>query len=1046
MADADTLATSSLQSLLLDKVRWRSVGPHRGGRVPAVAGDPANPLVFYFGSSGGGVWKTVNGGNSWRNVSDGFFGTASVGALAVAPSDPNVLYAGMGECNIRGNVAHGDGVYKSTDAGKTWSHVGLAETRHIARVRIHPHNPDTVYAAALGHVFGENPERGVYRSTDGGKTWEQILYQSSRAGAVDLAIDPTNPRILYAAFWECHRTPWSLSSGGPDSGLFKSIDGGDTWTDLRDRPGLPTGIKGRMGVAVSGAQPDRVWAIIEAGEPGLFRSDNGGETWIRVSDDLHLYHRPWYFCHIYADPQDAETVYILNVQFWKSNDGGRSFSAIATGHPDNHDLWIDPANPLRMVAGNDGGAQVSFDGARSWSWELNQPTGEFYHVVTDRETPYRMYGSQQDNSTISVPSKSDRGLITLFDWYDVAGGESGDLAVRPDDPHIVYGGSILGAIERYDQRTLLRRDITVWPDNPIGWGADHCKVRFAWTFPIVLSPHDPNVLYTAGNQVFRTTDQGTSWEAVSPDLTRNDPTKMKPSGGPITKDNASTEYYCTVFAFAESPVRKGVLWAGSDDGLIHVSKDGGETWENVTPAALPEWTLVSIIEPSHHDPAAAYVAATKYKLDDFRPYVFRTADYGQTWEPIAAGIPKGHFARVVREDPERQGLLYLGTEGGAYVSWDAGRSWRPLQSNLPVVPVHDLSVSHTGDLVAATHGRAFWVLDDLTPLRSWEPEHVDLPAVLFRPRPGYRKTMKQIFSAIRTGTMDGLARNLTEGGENPPDGVVVRYFLGQRPRHRIAVTILDVNGNAVLEFARELEEAAGGGTDAAADRDIPADPGLNEFVWDMRYAPATEVPDAFLWDGNLLGPPAVPGRYRVKLQVDDQVQEQDCEVRLTPGIPASQADLQAQFDLLQAIRDKLSETHDAVNTIRDVRGQVNGWLVRCAPRPDAAAAAARARELLGRLGEIEEELIQIHVKGAGEPLTYPIKLNNKLASLKTVVGSTDGAPTRQSYQVFEELGVKVDRQLERLQAVLDQDVKAFNEAVRDSPLGAVSLGQGEARR
>ncbi|RMD86519.1 MAG: glycosyl hydrolase [Calditrichaeota bacterium] len=774
---------------LYKAMEWRNIGPYRGGRSVAVAGHPDQPYTFYFGATGGGVWKTEDGGLTWFNISDSLFQTGSVGAIAVAESDPNVIYVGMGEACIRGNVSPGDGVYKSEDGGKTWKHLGLAETQTIARIRIHPENPDLVYVAALGHVFGPNPERGVFRSKDGGKTWEKVLYKNDRTGAIDLAMDPNNPRVLYAALWEAYRTPWSLNSGGPGSGLYKSTDGGDTWEELTDNKGMPKGIKGRIGVTVSPAQPDRVWAIIEAEHGGVFRSDDGGKTWRRLNGDRNLRQRAWYYSHIFADPKDPETVYVLNVRFHKSTDGGKTFTTtIRVPHGDNHDLWIDPNNPLRMISGNDGGAIVTYNGGKSWT-EEDFPTAQFYHVTVDNQFPYRVYGAQQDNSTISIPSRTSSFGIGREHWYSVGGGESGYVAVRPDDPNIVYAGSYDGYLTRYDHRTRQAQNIQVWPENPMGAGAAELKYRFQWTFPIVISPHDPNVLYVAGNHVFKSTDEGMSWEVISPDLTRNDKSKQQPSGGPITKDNTSVEYYCTIFALAESPLKEGLIWAGSDDGLIHVTRDGGKHWNNVTPKNLPEWSLISIIEPSPHDPGTAYVAATRYKLDDFKPYIFKTSDYGKSWKLITRGIPEDEYTRVVREDPHRRGLLYAGTERGVYVSFDDGEHWQSLQLNLPHVPIHDMVIHpREKDLVVATHGRSFWILDDLTPLYQISDEVAQSDVYLFDIRPTYRM---RGFRFRRRGL---------SVGQNPPNGVVIYYTFKEKPDQEVTLEILDASGKLVKKF------------------------------------------------------------------------------------------------------------------------------------------------------------------------------------------------------------------------------------------------------
>ncbi|HET9017503.1 MAG TPA: glycosyl hydrolase, partial [Thermomicrobiaceae bacterium] len=730
---------------LLESMEWRLIGPFRGGRVVAVAGHPTQPGTFYFGGCAGGVWKTTDGGTYWENITDGYFNTAAVGALAVSPSDPNVIYAGTGETAIRGNVSHGDGVYKSTDGGRSWQHLGLAATHAIGRVRIHPQNPDVVYVAALGHVWGPNKERGVYRSKDGGKTWEHILFKSDRAGAIDLTMDPNNPRVLYAAFWEAQRYPHALNSGGPDSAIYRSTDGGDTWQDITRNPGLPTGVLGKIGVAASPAKPGRVWALVEAEDGAMFRSDDGGDTWTRLSEQGELRRRAWYYTHVVADPSDADTVWVMNLKFWKSIDGGKSFQAVPTPHGDNHDLWIDPRDSNRMIEGNDGGACVTFNGGVTWSSLQNQPTAQFYHVTTDNRVPYRVFGSQQDNTAMSVPSASARGAITQTEWWEPGGGESGYIAVDPTNPEVMYGGSVGsgagdGRLIRFNHATGETRIVTVWPEvTGMGRGAKHYKYRFQWTYPIHFSTHDPNTLHVASNHVHRSTDEGMSWEVVSPDLTRNEPSKLEDSGGPITLDNTGAEVYCTVFALAESPHERGVYWAGSDDGLIHLTRDNMQTWQNVTPPAdmLPEWALISIIEPSPFDAGTAYVAATRYKHDDFRPYLLKTADYGQTWSTITDGIPANEFTRTVRADPNRKGLLYAGTETGVYVSFDDGGHWQRFQANLPVTPIHDLMVKGT-DLIAATHGRSFWILDDLTPLHQVGAEQAGEAAHLYAPRPANR--------------------------------------------------------------------------------------------------------------------------------------------------------------------------------------------------------------------------------------------------------------------------------------------------------------------
>ena len=1045
---------------LLESLRWRCIGPHRGGRVVAVAGDPSDPTVFYFGACGGGVWKSDDGGTYWQNVSDGFFKTAAVGAIAVAQSDPNVIYAGTGESCIRGNVTHGDGVYKSTDAGRTWTNVGLQDTRHIARVRVHPHDPDTVYVAALGHAFGPNDERGVFRSKDGGGTWEQVLFRSEKAGAIDLSMDPNNPRILYAAVWEALRQPWTFNSGGPDSGLFKSTDGGDTWTEITDNSGLPKGVKGRIGVAVSPAQTDRVWAIVEAKKGGLYRSDDGGSTWERVSDDGNLQQRPWYYSHVFADPQSAETVYVLNIKAWKSTDGGRNFTQVNTPHGDNHDLWIDPRDTRRMIEGNDGGACVSFNGGATWSTIYNQPTAQFYHLTTDNRFPYRVYATQQDNSAISVPSRSHKGAILWADCYPVGSSESGHIAVRPDDPNIVFSGAIGSSpgggdsLLRYDHGTGQTRIISVWPEFTWGWGAKDHKYRFQWTYPIVISPHDPHVLYVAGNVVFRSDDEGASWDSISPDLTRNDVTKMEASGGPITLDTTFVEHYGTIFAFTESPRERGVFWAGSDDGLVHVSQNGGEIWDNVTPPDLPEWTRIDMIEVSPHDAATAYVAATRYKFDDTRPFLYKTNDYGKTWLKITDGIPEHDFIRVIREDTNRRGLLYAGTETGIYVSFDDGASWQSMQRNLPVVPVTDLVVKDN-DLVAATNGRSFWILADLAVLRQLRDDIADAPVHLFAPPPTYRVASRwavgrqpgpgknyvldlgspATFYEERTASGEAV-RTMLDAGTNPPDGVVVTYYLKDRPEDEVTLAFLDSKGQTIKSFSSTPADDAQppGGPEEPS---VPVEPGMNRFEWDTRYPDARQVQRDGEWDKVPDGPLAPPGVYQVRISARGEIQTQPLELLKDPRISTTQEELEAQFELLTRIRDKVSEAHDGINEIASIRRQVDEWVSRAESKGAGEAVSSGANLLKDALSAIEKQLVQLKARGDLDKISQPARLNVKLAELTSVVASADFAPTRQSYEVFDDLSARADVQLKKLHEVIETDLSAFTNLVDELEIPAI---------
>ncbi|MCB0585059.1 MAG: glycosyl hydrolase, partial [Phaeodactylibacter sp.] len=683
--------TTKYAQRLYDAIQWRNIGPYRGGRSCAVTGVPGKPNLFYFGSTGGGVWRTKDGGQTWENISDGYFG-GSIGAIAVSEYDNNVIYAGGGEKTVRGNVSFGYGVWKSLDAGKTWEQVGLRQSRHISRIRIHPRDPNLVYAAVMGDLYQSSEERGVYRSRDGGKTWERILFANADAGAVDLILAPGNSRILFASTWRVRRTPFSLESGGEGSTLWRSTDGGDTWEDLSKKEGFPKGLKGIIGVAVSPVNSEKIWAIIEAEDGGVFRSDDGGEKWTKANSDRSLRQRAWYYSRIYADPQDEEVVYVMNVRYHKSTDGGKTFKPYVAPHGDHHDLWIAPEDNQRMIIGDDGGAQISFDGGENWSTYHNQPTAQFYRITTDNHFPYRIYSAQQDNSTIRILHRTESNIISERDWEPTAGGESAHLAVDPEDDDIVYGGSYGGFLTRLNHRTGEQQAINVWPDNPMGHGAEGMKYRFQWNFPIFFSPHHPDKLYAASNHLHVSYNGGQSWELISPDLTRNDSTRLGPSGGPITKDNTGVEYYCTIFAAMESPYEEGLLWVGSDDGLIHLSRDAGRNWENVTPSTMPEWMMINSIEPDPFTKGGAYIAGTRYKMGDYRPYLYKTKDYGKSWQLITNGIEKEHFTRVVRADPKQKGLLYAGTESGMYISFDDGASWSEFQLNLPVVPVTDLAV------------------------------------------------------------------------------------------------------------------------------------------------------------------------------------------------------------------------------------------------------------------------------------------------------------------------------------------------------------------
>lgn len=1027
-AAAPAASTAAFDSTLFHGLRWRSIGPYRGGRVTAVTGVSGQPHVYYFGATGGGVWKTTDGGMRWTPVADSILGAGSIGAITVAPSDPNVIYLGGGESCIRGNTSPGDGMYRSTDAGRTWTRSGLEDAGQIAAIRVHPRDADLVYVAVLGHAFGPNPTRGIFRSQDGGRTWQKVLFRSDSAGAIDLAMDPQNPRILYAALWQAVRHPWEMTSGGPGSGLFKSTDGGDTWTEITRNAGLPRGVLGRIGVAVSYQNSDRLWAIVEAEDGGVFRSDDAGRTWTRTNEDRNLRQRAWYYSHIYADPASHDGLYVLNVQFFRSGDGGRTFRPIAVPHGDNHALWIDPADPARMINGNDGGATVSYNGGLSWSTIENQATAQFYHVTATNDFPYRVCGAQQDNSTICIPSRTSGGGIGRDTWQILGGCESGYIAVRPDTTAISYAGCYGGYLDRQDTRAEQERNIMIWPENPMGYGGAQMRHRFQWTFPIVLSPHDPNTLYAGGERVFRSTDEGQSWTAISPDITRNDTTKGRPSGGPITKDNTGVETYATVFTIAPSPRERGVIWAGSDDGYVQVTRDGGQTWQNVTPPGLPEWSTISLIEASPFDAATTYVAAQRYRLDDFAPYIFRTNDYGRTWTRITRGIPATHFIRVVREDPARRGLLYAGGEFGAYVSFDGGANWQSLRLNLPVVPIHDLVVKDN-DLIAATHGRSFWVLDDLTPLRTLDSTVARADAHLYQPR-----------DVVRFG--GGFGGGSGAVGRNPVGGGVVYAYLKTKPDSSATVTLdfLDSAGTLVRSYTTRRAP----GADTLQVSRVPLDSvrqGMNRFVWNLRYPDAVSFPGLIMWAGGVTGPLAPPGPYQVRLTVNGRSQTREFRYVSDPRVRTPAAEYAAQFAFLIRVRDRLSDANGAVVRIRALKDQIEQVRTRLADQANAAAIRAQADTLRQHLSAVEEEIYQVRNRSSQDPLNYPIKLNNKIAALMGVASSADARPTDQTVTVFEELSAALQVQLDRLSRIVDTEVPAFNQLVREANIPALTPRQ-----
>ena len=1079
--DPPRLTTATLDTVALNTLRWRELGPYRGGRSVAVAGSAARPNEYYMGTTGGGVFKSLDGGQSWAPVTDKYFG-GTIGAVAVAASNPDIVYVGGGEFPIRGNVSHGDGVWKSTDAGKTWTSLGLDATRHIARVRVHPANPDLVYVAAQGNVWAPTPERGIYRSRDGGKGWEKILFRNDSTGASDLAMDPSNPNVLYATFWQAGRTPWTLVSGGPGSAIFKSTDGGDTWTDITRNAGLPAGLLGNMGITVSGANSRRVWAIIEADSGGVYRSDDAGATWSRTNSDRALRQRAWYYSKIHADPRDTSVVYVNNVNFHKSTDGGKTFRPVrGIPHGDSHDFWVAPNDNRRMIEGDDGGASVSTDGGRTWTDE-DYATAQFYHVITTNHFPYKVCGAQQDNSTLCGPSRKAGG-IGISDWEDAGGGESGYIAPRHDDPDVVYAGSYGGYLTRKDMRTGLTRNINAAPDNPMGHSAIDLTYRFQWTFPIVVSPHNSNVLYAASNHVHRTTNEGQSWQVISGDLTRNDPNTLGPSGGPLTKDQTSVEYYGTIFSFAESPRHKGVLWAGSDDGLVHVSRDDGKTWRNVTPGDMAPNTRVSLIEPGQFAAGTAYVAANRFQLADMRPYLWRTTDFGRSWTRIDAGIARTEFTRAIREDPERQGLLYVGTERGVWVSPNDGANWQKLVLNLPIVPVHDLAVKE-GDLIAGTHGRSFWVLDDLSPLRQLTAAVTAKDAHLFQPRDAYRVSF-----AGRGGGGGAAAAAAAAGppvrpvATSPAGGPVVFYWL-RRPNRTITLEFLDANGALIRSFTSRQDsvsaadsvrrgrrerstidslraagiavdsaermvqrsaeaarvDAQGGGEDEDGPRRTPPPPrapnkvGINSFAWNMRHPDASTFDGIIMWSAGTQGPVAPPGAYQVRLLVDGvAVSTERFALKKDPRSTATPADYAAQFAFLQQVRAKTSEANDAVKTIRWVRAELADREKRLSGA-SLSQFQSLAAPLRTELAVVEDSIYQTKNRSGQDPLNYPIRLNNKIAALAGVAGSAEARPTEQTTSAFRVLSTQLDGELATMKRALEGKLPQINSVLRGASL------------
>lgn len=1003
------LTTTSVDESLYNTMQWRLVGPFRGGRAGTVQGVIGQPNVYYMGTAGGGVWKTTDGGNSWSSISDGYFG-GSIGAVAVAPSDPNVVYVGEGEQTVRGNVSSGNGLWRSTDAGESWTSIGLPGTEHIGRIIVHPTDPNIVYVAAMGNLWIPNEERGLYRSKDGGQSWEKILYESDKAGAVDVTFDPNNHRILYASTWQIKRNGYRMDSGGPGSHLWKSTDSGDSWTKITDNPGMPKGVIGIIGVTVSPLNSNRVWAIIEAQEGGVFRSDNAGKTWTRTSANRNLRQRAWYYSRIYADTENEDRVYVANVGFWRSNDGGKNFESIRTPHGDHHDLWIDPNNNERMAIADDGGVQVSVDAGDNWTTYYNQPTSQFYRVTTDNDFPFRIYGAQQDNSTVRILSRSAGGVISERDWEPTAGGESAHLAPDPKNSDIVYGGTYKGYMMRKDHRTGQTRSVNVYPDNPAGSGAEVMKYRFNWNFPVMFSPNDPNRLYATSNFVHVTTNGGQSWEVISPDLTRNDPETIKSSGGPITQDNTGAEFYANIFAIAESTLEPGVIWTGSDDGLVHVSRDNGKTWNEVTPKGSPRLNMMNCIDVHPFQKGGAYLAATHYKFGDYQPYLYKTTDYGKTWTKIVNGIDPTHYTRALRADPVRPGLLYAGTERGMYVSFDDGDNWQPFQLNLPIVAIRDLHI-HDESLIAATHGRSFWMIDDLGPVRQLDKKVANQQHHIYTPKPAYRMAQ-----ANPRGTA-----SLRLAGENHPNGVLFNYFIKEYEDQQVELEIQTLPGETVQHFSSDAKQKK---------QRLPVSKDKNRFVWDMRYAGFLEFDGMILYSSPNRGPKAAPGTYKAILSVNGKATETTFEILPDPRMETTQEDYEEQLAFLLKVRDRVSEAHQAIRDIRSIREDINYLKEKLADKPAFETLLQLCDQLNTDLAVIENNIHMTKNQSRQDPLNYGIRVNNRLAFLMADQQRGDYRPTDQAEAVYQAVSKELEAELTALDILLEEKLSEINDRGR----------------
>ena len=1027
---------------IYNSVKWRLVGPFRGGRAGTVSGVIDDNNLYYMGTAGGGVWKTEDAGNSWECISDGYFG-GSIGSVSVSESDPNIIYVGEGEQTLRGNVSSGKGAWKSTDAGKSWSFIGLNDTEHISRIRIHPKNPDIVYFAALGNLWKPNKERGLYKSIDGGKSWKKILYVSDKAGVGDVILDPNNPRIIYASTWQMKRNGYRMDSGGPDSKVFRSNDGGENWIDISNHKGLPEFPWGIVGITISPVNSNRIWIMIEADNGGLFRSDDAGETWEKVNSNRALRQRAWYYTRIYADTQNEDKIYVLNVSYGVSTDGGKTFKLKNAPHGDHHDLWIDPNNNNRMVVADDGGAQVSNDGGENWTTYFNQPTAQFYRVTTDNTFPYKIYGAQQDNSTIRISHRTSGGSISERDWESTAGGESAHLAPDPNNNDIVYGGTYKGYMMRRDHSINQTRSVNIWPDNPAGSGVEVMKYRFNWNFPVIFSPHDSKKLYAGSNFLHQTTNEGQSWEVISPDLTRGIPKTMKSSGGLITQDNTGAEFYANIFVIQESMREKGVIWVGSDDGLIHISKDNGSSWVNVTPpeSISPKLNMINSIDVSPFTDGTAYVAATSYKFGDYTPYLYKTSNYGENWELITNGINSNYYTRVIRSDKVVEGLLYAGTEWGMFISFDDGKSWSSFQLNLPITSIRDLQVKEN-DLIAATHGRSFWMIDDLTPLHQLNQEMINKNSYLFKPDKSYRMHQSGGWGRVNTKLV----------GENHPNGVIINYYIKNlKENDKVRIDILDSENKIIQSYSnKNLDDIENNDSRPVLSnsqdidyaltgmniKSLKVKSGGNRLIWDMRYPGFTSFDGMVLYSSPNVGPKAIPGNYKVKMYYNDDIINQDFTIVKDPRISNTLDDYEEQFNFLIDVRNQVSRANQAIIDIREGRENLN-FIKKQVNENDQLIDLIN--EFDKKISVIENNIHMTKNKSRQDPLNYGIRINNRLAFLMADSQRGDYPPTDQSQDFFKEIKKELDNELINLNKILLEYTETINRQIEENNINRLKF-------